>query len=141
MNNTINLSTGLKTYNLVFSDRDNDTVQISFNPKDVGMLERIKNSENVIIDTVKSAPENLEEGSETAKLLRKALSDQLDYIFGYPISDKVFKHCHPLTPDDSGKYFIEKFFDAVTPVIKRDIAAANKASRARISKHTSKYKK
>ena len=140
-NDTIKLSSGLKTYNLIFTDRDDDTVQISFNPNDIGILERIDSAKDRITEAIKDAPEEFTEASEAATKLREIIYEQVDYIFGNTIADKVFKHCHPMAVNEQGAYYIERFIEAVIPIMKRDVEAANKAGKKRMAKHLGKYKK
>ena len=142
MSNTIRLDTGLKTYNLIFTDRDDDCVQISFNPNDIGIIERIESAGDRISKAIEENPEAFDDTSTVATEVRKLIYEQVDYIFGNAISEKVFKHCHPLSVDSkSGKYYIERFINAVAPVIKRDVEASNKASQKRMDKHLAKYRK
>ncbi|MBQ9428617.1 MAG: hypothetical protein IJU41_03625 [Clostridia bacterium] len=140
-NNTIALSEGLEQFNLVFTDRDDDAVTISFNPYDTDIVIRISQSQENISRALDEFKGEGESSAETLERINGVIYDEIDRIFDSKISDKVFKHCSPLSLDAKGVTFAERFLNAVTPHITGRIQAANKASAARIAKHTGKYVK
>lgn len=137
-NNTIVLDDGLETFNLVFKGRD-EAVAISFNPNDIDMLIRIKKSQENIANALKDIPDG--EDTETLQKINEVVYNEIDYIFGSKISDKVFKHCSPLALNDKGETYVERFLNAVAPHISSRIEAAQKASNERVAKYTAKYTK
>lgn len=137
-NNTITIDDGLETFNLVFKGRD-EAVEISFNPNDTNILIRIEKSQENIENALKDIPEG--EDAETLEKVNEVIYNEVDYIFGNKISDKVFKHCSPLALNDKGETFAERFLAAVAPHIRSRIEAAQKASNERMAKYTAKYAK
>lgn len=138
-NSTILLDEGLETFNLAFKGRD-DVVAISFNPSDPDLILRLEKS-IVNIDEAIAGVSDDDTGTEKLKKINEAICEQVDFIFGNNISDKVFKHCSPLATNSKGELFVERFMDAVTPYIRDRAIAARKASEARMAKHTAKYAK
>ena len=139
-NTTITLDEGLETFNLVFKERE-EAVPISFNPNDTDIMIRIKKSQENIANALKEIPEGEGEDAETLQKINEVIYNEIDYVFGNKISDKVFKHCSPIATNDKGETFVERFLNAVAPHIRSRIEAAQKASEARIAKHTAKYEK
>lgn len=137
-NNTITLDEGLETFNLVFKERD-EAVPISFNPNDTDIMIRIKKSQENIANALKEIPEG--EDAETLQKINEVIYNEIDYVFGNKISDKVFKHCSPIATNDKGETFVERFLNAVAPHIRSRIEAAQKASNERMAKYTAKYAK
>ncbi len=139
MANTIKLNEGLEPLDVVFEDRG-EVVRIHFNPRDTDLALRIMQSQ----DNIRAAVEALPEGEDDAAKLEQVngvIRAEIDRIFGAKVSDGVFKFCGPLTPDKDGVTFVERFLAAVAPYIVGRIDEANKASAARIAKHTAKYTK
>lgn len=138
--NTINLSEGLEEFNLVFTDRG-EAVTIAFNPSDTDIIVRIEKSRENI--EAAFAELSKEDNSEAASITRAGdiIRQEIDYIFGSKISDKVFMYCSPLTVNADGVTFVERFLAAVTPHIQSRINGANRASAERIAKYTAKYAK
>lgn len=136
--NTITIDDGLETFNLVFKGRD-EAVAISFNPNDTDILIRIKKSQENIANALKDIPEG--EDTETLQKINEIVYAEIDYIFGNKISDKVFKHCSPLSLNAKGETYVERFLAAVAPYIRSRIEAAQQASNKRMVKYTAKYAK
>ena len=136
---TIQLTEDLEHFNLVFSERG-EAVDIAFNPRDTDMILRIHTSQENIGKTLEEVA-GVESDTEALENINAAIRAEIDYIFGAPISDKVFQFCGPLALDSKGVTFVERFLAAVTPYITSRIDEANKASAARIAKHTAKYAK
>ncbi len=137
-NATITLDEGLETFNLVFKGRE-EAVAITFNPKDHDLIVR---TEKAVANITKALDEMPDDGTaESREKARQLVCDEIDYIFGSKISDKVFKNCSPLTSYETGETFVERFLAAVAPYIRQRIEAAEKASLERIKKYTDKYTK
>ena len=136
---TIKLTEDLEHFNLVFTERG-EAVDIAFNPRDTDMILRIEKSKENIGKALDEIPDG-ENNTEVLEKVNTAIRGEIDYIFGATISDKVFKFCGPLALDSKGVTFVERFLAAVTPYITSRLEEANKASAARIAKHTAKYAK
>ncbi len=140
----IELTSGLREYELYFKDRD-ATVTIAFNPADTGMAVRLNEFESRVNEKLKGLTDiELDANGmpkdmsfiDNIKLINKSLSEELDRAFGNKISDKVFAFCDPLATID-GKYFVLQFIEQITPVMKRCIERENKA----LQKHIAGYRK
>ena len=138
-NTTIVLDEGLETFNLLFKERD-EAVAITFNPSDTDLVIRLEKS-IAAIDEALAGISGDDTSSETLKKINEVIYEQVDFIFGNKISDKVFKHCSPIATNAKGETFVERFMNAITPYIRDRVAAARQASVARVSKHTAKYEK
>lgn len=143
------VNSGLVTYNVVFEDRG-ISVPISFNPNDMNMLTRLEESQKNIEKATEEIPddinvsedsENISEYSEIIKKINDIVYKEIDNIFGNAISKKIFQFCSPLSADKNGITFIERFMNAIAPVMQRDIQQAQAESDKRIAKHIAKYQK
>jgi len=144
----ITLSTGLKTFDLYFADRD-ETVQISFNPTDKGLAVRFKEAQKRIEKaTEKFKDVELDEEGNPVDLdfidqfaeMTEMLYKELDRAFASPICAQVFKYCSPFAIVD-GEYFFLAFFEAITPVIQKYAEAENAKANKKMSKYLDKYGK
>lgn len=139
--NTIKLAEGLEKFNLVFTDRDDEAVEISFNPNDTDIILRIKKATDNISAELEKIGNGESQGSsaEYLRQINEVIYREIDCIFGNNVSEKVFKHCGPLSLNSDGISFAERFLTAIAPHIQKRIEETNKASAMRISKHTAKY--
>lgn len=80
--------------------------------------------------------ERLDEREKTEKLIR----DQIDYIFGYPVSEVVFGSTSVVAPYEDTTY-VEAFLNAIMPVIAEKLQEACEASNKRVAAYTEKYDK
>lgn len=145
----ISLDTGLKTFDLKFTDRDDETVQISFNPTDKGLAVRFKDAQKNIEERLKKfehieldedgTPANTDFIDEFAEMTN-IVCEELDKAFNSKISDKVFKYCNPLAVVN-GNYFFLTFFEAITPIIQEFGEKENKKASANMDKYLNKYGK
>lgn len=150
-NGTISVDSNLEKFTLVFKDRKGAAVDIYFDPCDFDMIARFGDAKNNIESELSKMESELSEFKEedekdtdkAAELIKKTndiIYSEVDKIFGNNISEEVFKYCSPLSLNSSGVTFIERFFNAVLPVISDRCSAAKKASDERIARHTDKYK-
>lgn len=70
----------------------------------------------------------------------KIIREQVDYIFGYPVSDVVFGTTSAVAPYE-GTTYVEAFLSAIMPVISKKLQEAREASNKRIAQYTEKYDK
>lgn len=141
------LSTGKVAFPIEFDNGDKD--YIYFNPSDPDLLIRMKNFDTRAQEKIKDI-EDVEltaEGKplriaqiEAFEKLQNILKEELDYAFGSPVSNVVFKHCSPFAIV-GGEYFVFQFVQAITPEIEKHIKKANADVEKRMAKHISKYKK
>lgn len=141
--NEINVKTGLKTFKINFSDR-NESAEISFNPNDPDLSIRFSELKDRIGEKLKNVKDiDLNEDGtakdlsyvEQVKEITDIVKSEIDIAFGNKISDVVFKYCSPMALVD-GDYFILQFIKAISPVIKSNIENESR----KLDKHLAKYK-
>lgn len=141
MANIINVSTGLKTYDIADMD-GNILCSFSFNPADVDIVERYDKAmaefESKIKDIKNSETESFVDQS---KKMKKLAYDMVDEIFNADIASKFFSIMSPLTPMEDGTLFLEDVIVKIGKVIEKEVGARVKKADLKISKHTAKYRK
>ena len=141
MANIINVSTGLKTYDIADMS-GNILCSFSFNPADVDIVERYDKAmtefESRIKDIKNSETESFVDQS---KKLKKLAYDMVDEIFNADIASKFFSIMSPLTPMEDGTLFLEDVIVKIGKVIEKEVGARVKKADLKISKHTAKYRK
>lgn len=141
MANIINVSTGLKTYDIADMD-GNILCSFSFNPADVDIVERYDKAmadfESKIKDIKNSEAESFVDQS---KKMKKLAYDMVDEIFNADIASKFFSIMSPLTPMEDGTLFLEDVITKIGKVIEKEVGARVKKADLKISKHTAKYRK
>ncbi len=144
----IPIDTGLKTFDLKFTDRD-EIVQIAFNPTDKGLAIRFKNAQKRIEERLKKfehielnadgMPEN-SDFIDDFEEMTNIVYEELDEAFNSKISEKVFKYCNPLAAVN-GNYFFLTFLEAITPIIQEFGEKENKKANENMNKYLDKYGK
>ncbi|BCK01598.1 hypothetical protein [Anaerocolumna chitinilytica] len=121
-------------------------------PSDIALIERFNDAINNIEEKIKSLPDDveinqageaIEQLGESAQIIRETrqyVNEQIDYIFDSPVSKTVFGNQSPLS-SPGGEFLVERFLNAVAPVINKTIQADVKAREARIKKYTGQVKK
>lgn len=141
MANIINVSTGLKTYDIADMD-GNILCSFSFNPADVDIVERYDKAmadfESKIKDIKNSETESF---IDQSKKMKKLAYDMVDEIFNADIASKFFSIMSPLTPMEDGTLFLEDVITKIGKVIEKEVGARVKKADLKISKHTAKYRK
>lgn len=144
----LNIETGEKTFTI----NEDPNKLIKFNLTDMNIITRFNEASKVIsksLDDLKGdislnpdgTPEDeTEEISKIIKKIDKTMREQIDYIFGYPVSDVVFGGTNPLA-SVGGISYCERFINAALPFIEKEIQKESKASEKRVSKYTAKYHK
>lgn len=141
---------GLKEFTI---NGDSNRV-IRFNPADLNLLERFDQAEKVIEEEQKKLQddiklkasgepveeqEDFEESIEVISKVNKLIKDQIDFIFDSDVSDVVFGNQSPMSTV-KGKPLFERVFDAIRPVLEKEITKEMKASEKRINKYTDQIK-
>lgn len=146
--NEINIKTGLKTFKINFSDR-NESAEISFNPADSELSNRLFKAQKMIekkadsiesFDVDENGVPNVDEYIRCMDETNQAVYDAVDYAFGNKISDKLFAYCSPFAVVD-GKYFIVTFFEQIAPVIRNIVEKEGSKASEEAQKYINKYKK
>ena len=119
---------------------NNDAI-IELNLSDLGIIERLEiglnNIEKQMADIAEldNEDENL---SEKLKAADKAMREQVDYIFDYPVSAACAKYGTMYDPKD-GKFRYETIIDGLLKLYSDNITAEAGKVEKRIQKHTDKY--
>jgi hypothetical protein len=138
------LSTGKKPFKIEFDTGDVETIY--FNPSDPDLAEklnslgkrveeRIKNLKDIEIDE-QGNPVNANE-IEIYSAFKTALYEEIDKTFGYPVCEKVFKHCSALASVD-GEFFIKQFVNNITPEIEKEILKEQEKMQKHIGEYVNK---
>ena len=141
----LRIDDGLKEFTI---NGDKNKV-IRFNPADLNLLDRLDQAETAIekaqdelekdISLDASGKPERQEDIEFMRKVNKLIKDQIDFIFDAEVSDVVFGNQSPLS-SVKGKPFFERFFDAVKPILEKEITKEREASQKRISKYTGRVK-
>lgn len=121
---------------------DNDSI-IELNVSDIGAIFRLEETYPKLHEELKKVadlnPED--EGFNAAmKEADKAMREQIDYIFDYPVSAVCAKHGTMYDPFE-GSFRFEHIIDSLSRLYETNLNAEYKKMNARIKKHTSKYTK
>ena len=137
-----------------FMINDDPNRVIRFNPADYGIIERFNTARKVILiemekiqgdidinpdGTPNVAEDELGEAAELLSKTRKLICDQVDYIFGGPVSEAAFGTQSPLS-SVKGLPLFERFIRAAEPFITKEVKAEQLASQKRVNKYTKQVK-
>lgn len=141
MANIINVSTGLKTYDIADMS-GNKLSSFSFNPADVDIVERYEKFMSEFEYKIGNI-QSLEEESviEKYKKMKELAYDMIDGIFNADVSSKFFSIMSPFTIMEDGRSFLEVAITAIGKVIENEVGIRVKKADLKISKHTAKYRK
>ena len=141
MANIINVSTGLKTYDI--ADMDGKILSsFSFNPADVDIVERYDKAMAEFESKIGNI-QSLEAESvgEKYKKMKELAYDMVDGIFNADVASKFFSIMSPFTLMEDGRSFLEVTITAIGKVIENEVGVRVKKADLKISKHTAKYRK
>ncbi len=138
---SINFDDGFKTYEI---NGDPQRV-VRIDTADYGLIERLraaKNNineemrkyENVKIKSDGSADVDDETAADGIRDLGEFICGQFDYIFNSEVSGVLFGTASPLSTR-SGVPLFERVFNAILPIIEKDIESEHKKAEARIKKY------
>lgn len=135
---TIRVNTGSILIHI--EDTDGERIgEFKFNPSDVGILDRY---EKVVdfFNTVK-IPDDIsdEQRAEEARKLNSDIAQQMNYLLGYDVAEKVFSRCGALALTDSGSFFFENILDGVGGLIEKTTKKRIEKKLAKVRKATAKY--
>ena len=125
-------------------EKGNSLGVISFNPKDINLLERINSGFTKIEEKIKSIEfiEDLttEENMKIYKECDDFVKSELNVIFDYDVSSVLFGNNSSFS-SHNGSYWILQFMQGITPIIQTEVKKEFKASENRVSKYTKDYEK
>ncbi len=142
----IKIDSNVKKYQIV-DENDTELGVIQIDTTDFAFFTRVKSAEKSIKEKLQQfkdiiAAENIEFDNKLDEIAKLDLEikSEINYMFGSDVSSVVFgcKNCLSI---GSGELFLERFMDAILPVIKQDIKRERTVSEARIAKYTGEYVK
>jgi hypothetical protein len=133
-----------------FSINGDESRIIRFNPADFSIIERIKTAYDEIDKATKidndielkadgTPLDELGKAAEIVKGINDTIRRQIDHIFNSSVSDTVFGNQSPLGMV-KGVPLYERFLNAATPIIQKEVKAEQQASQKRVSKYTKQVK-
>ena len=137
--NSINFEEGYKEFNI---NGDKNRI-IRFNPADYSIIERAVQAKKTILNSVNELKIIEDDDESIAEAMKKAneiVKENINYIFGADVADIVFGVQSPLS-EVGGETLVEKFLDAVTPIITNAIEENKKKKATKVSKYTERYHK
>lgn len=133
---SLNFKTNVKTYSI----NNDESCLININTSDYAILDRIKKAlKNIEKLTEKYKNKTVNNDTEANELFVEAdiaIREQINYIFDSDICSKVFKNANCMSLCDDGSSLFENFINAIVPVIKKDIEAAQEKRNKHIEKYT-----
>ena len=135
----LNFETGLVTYKV------NGKAEISFNPSDVGFVEKLFNTFDGLAKRQDAAEEENRhvEGAALFELARKRdkeMRAEIDNIFGEPICDRIFGNVNVFASADGMPLWCN-FLLAVIDEIDASVDGLQDRASARVEKYKAKYAK
>ena len=125
----------------------NENRKIKFSPSDYAIIERFNTALKHFDEISKEMTEMkisesnaLEDMSNLIKIGNEKLEAEVDYIFGYQISDLVFENQSPLT-FIKGRTLFEIFIESAMEYVVKTIKEEQEKSKAKVSKYTKEYHK
>ena len=138
---SLNFKSNIKKYAI----NDDENCVISVSTTDYAILDRnkkaIKNIENLTAEYKEKKINNDDEANELFVSADKEIRNQINYIFNSDVCTMAFGNTNCFSPCDDGSVLFENFINAIVPVVKADIMAAQEKQNKRIEKYTSQAKK
>lgn len=134
------IQSGKKVYQIV-DERDRELGVIEIDPADVGIIKRAEDAEKRImsqIDSVKDIDTKAKDFTDKVNKADEEIKAALNDMFNYDISSVVFGKTHSLSTH-KGVTFVERFLEAVTPVIEKVFEDESTAIANRAAKYTKQY--
>lgn len=132
------IDSGLCTYDI--KDKEGRLFgQFTFNPSDTDIVKRhekvVAAFENMEIPDM--SEDNLADGLDK---IDKFIYEQIDYLLdSKEVAETFFSIMGPLSPLESGQFFVESVLDAIGQAIQNETGERVKKIAGKIRKHTSKY--
>lgn len=141
MAQSINFDDGFKSYEV---NGDPQRI-VRIDTADYGIIERLRKAKDNINEEMKKyegveiksdGSANLDDEVAAAEIrnLGDFIRTQFDYIFNSKVSEALFGTASPLSTR-SGVPLFERVFNAILPIIEKDIESEHKKAEARIKKY------
>jgi hypothetical protein len=135
----IRIDDGSKSYMIVNQDGKELGV-FTFNPVDVRIVEKY----NAVIEQLNRVTSELRNSEEdTAMILgriSRELIERMNELFGYD-TGAFWSICDPLSPLQSGEFYIESVLNGIGAIIERESGARLKKVQKRMESYTAPYDK
>ena len=144
--NKIRIDDGSKVYDIE-NQRGEIVGQFVFTPSDMGIIERyehfIKTFEALEerLNGIQNDTQNDTDELQLKKEVEAEIKEEIDYLFASDVSSSFFKTISPLTPLESGEFYVENIVYAVKGVIEAETGKRLGKAKSRASKYTQKYHK
>ena len=135
------IQSGKKVYQIV-DERDRELGVIEIDPADVGIVKRAEDAKQRImaqIDVMKGIDPKAKDFADKVAGIDEEIKAALNDMFAYDVSSVVFGDTHALSTHN-GVTLIERFLDAVTPVIEKNFDKESAAMTKRMSQYTNQYR-
>lgn len=135
---------GKKRYRIV-DEYDNELGVIVIDPKDINILKRMKIAKDKILAYIDEAStiagiEDDDVAIEKITAIDDEIKQTVNGLFNYDVSAVFFGETSCLSTSN-GITFIERFLDAIIPVLEKEFGKEMDASSKRINKYTEQYHK
>ena len=140
--NDILVNDGSKVYNIK-NQRREIIGQFVFTPSDMGIIERYEHTAGVI-EAIQERLKEHENDTDVLKIKKEVeseIKEEIDYLFASDVSGSFFKAISPITPLESGEFYVENIVNAVRKVIEMETGKRLGKAKSRASKYTQKYHK
>lgn len=136
MGNVIKINDGVKTYDI--ANQDGKVLgSFSFNPSDTGIVRR----HTKVVERLEKLeiPDHGDDLVKTFEEVEKVICEEINFLLNADVAENFFSIMGPLSPLESGQYFVESVVDAIGQAIQAETGARVKKINSKISKHTRKY--
>lgn len=138
------ITSGKKRYQIV-DEYDNELGVIVIDPKDINILKRMEIAKDEILAYIDEAStiagtEDDNAAIEKITAIDDKIKQAVNRLFNYDVSAVFFGEINCLSTSN-GITFIERFLDAIIPVLEKEFSKEMDASSKRISKYTEQYHK
>lgn len=111
--------------------------EMTFIPADTDILKRYGD----VVEFFNQAKFSEQDLQEEIVAFSDKIREQMDYLFGYPVSESLFQKCGPLTVTSSGEFFFVNVLEGIVEIIEKITNERVEKKMAKVRKATAKYHK
>ena len=136
LQNTMKLKVDTGKIVVPIEDADGESLgEMAFIPTDSDILKRYKS----VVEFFNNVSFSEDLAEEEVVKFSDEIRKQLDYLFGYNVSDSVFQKCGPLTVITGGNFYFESVLNGIVGIIEQITNERVEKKLAKIRKATAKY--